>query len=46
MAVDKQKSTYRSRQVAGLLIVAAAVLAFALARANWHEIFPVGWWRF
>jgi hypothetical protein len=36
---------YRSRQVTGLLIVGSLVLAFALARANWHELFPVGWWR-
>jgi hypothetical protein len=36
---------YRSRQISGLLIVGAAILAWALSRAHWHEVFPVGWWH-
>ena len=36
---------YRSRQISGLLIVGGVMLAFALSRANWHELFPVGWWH-
>ncbi|MGI8771395.1 MAG: hypothetical protein ACR2JE_08150 [Acidobacteriaceae bacterium] len=33
------------RQVAGLLILAAVVLAVCLLRANPHDVFPPGWWR-
>jgi len=40
-----QREEYRSRQVAGLLIVAGAMLIFALFRANWLDLFPTGWWR-
>ncbi len=36
---------YRGRQVAGLLIVGGLLVTFALARANWHEVFPAGWWH-
>lgn len=43
--MTQREALYRSRQVTGLLIVAGAVLAFALARANWHALFPTGWWR-
>jgi len=35
----------RRRQVYGLLLIAAAILAIALLRANLHDIFPRGWWR-
>lgn len=35
----------RRRQVYGLLLVAAAILIFALLRANPHDVFPRGWWR-
>jgi hypothetical protein len=35
----------RRQQVIGILLVAAAILVFALLRANWHELFPQGWWR-
>jgi uncharacterized membrane protein YidH (DUF202 family) len=35
----------RRQQVIGILLVAAAILVFALARANWHDLFPQGWWR-
>jgi hypothetical protein len=36
----------RKRQVYGLLLIAAAILAVALLRANPHNVFPRGWWRF
>lgn len=36
----------RKRQVFGLLLIAAAILAVALFRANLHDLFPPGWWRF
>jgi hypothetical protein len=35
----------RRRQVFGLLLIAAAILAFALGRADLRGIFPQGWWR-
>jgi hypothetical protein len=35
----------RRQQVIGILLIAAAILAFALFRADWHEIFPPAWWR-
>jgi hypothetical protein len=35
----------RKRQVYGLLVVAAVILAIALLRANLHAVFPQGWWR-
>jgi hypothetical protein len=36
----------RKRQAFGLLLIAAAILVVALFRANLHNIFPPGWWRF
>jgi hypothetical protein len=36
----------RKRQAVGLLLIAAAILAVALLRANLHTLFPQGWWRF
>jgi hypothetical protein len=36
----------RRRQIAGLLLIAAAILLFALLRADRHNVFPHGWWRF
>jgi hypothetical protein len=36
---------YRKRQIFGLLIIAAAVLAIAFLRAPAHTIFPRGWWH-
>jgi len=36
----------RKRQIYGLLLIAAAILVIALLRANFHNIFPPGWWRF
>jgi hypothetical protein len=35
----------RRQQRIGILIVAAAILAFTLLRADWHNLFPQGWWR-
>jgi hypothetical protein len=35
----------RRNQVIGILLVAAAILVFTLLRANWHDLFPQGWWR-
>jgi hypothetical protein len=40
----------RQRQIAGLLLLALAVLIVAVARArlhhgSWGELFPHGWWR-
>jgi hypothetical protein len=40
----------RQRQIAGLLLLALAVLIAALVRArlhhgSWGELFPQGWWR-
>ena len=32
----------RRQQIIGILLVAAAILAFALFRANWHDLFPAG----
>ncbi len=39
------ESIYRARQVTGLLIIGGLLVAFGLARANWHEVFPTGWWH-
>ncbi|HZZ40219.1 MAG TPA: hypothetical protein VFE06_13880 [Acidobacteriaceae bacterium] len=35
----------RRQQAAGILILAALILGLTLLRANWHAIFPPGWWR-
>jgi hypothetical protein len=35
----------RRRQVFGILLIAAVILTFTLLRADWHGIFPHGWWR-
>jgi hypothetical protein len=34
------------RQITGLLVIAAVILAVALARSDMRSIFPAGWWRF
>ena len=39
------EAAYRGRQVSGLLLLGGIVLSAALLRANWHELFPVGWWH-
>jgi hypothetical protein len=36
----------RKKQAYGMLLIAAAILVVALARANLHDVFPHGWWRF
>lgn len=33
------------RQVLGIAILAAAILVFTLLRADLHNVFPPGWWR-
>jgi hypothetical protein len=35
----------RRRQIRGLLVLAAAAIAFAILRANPHHVFILGWWR-
>jgi hypothetical protein len=35
----------RRQQLIGILIIAAAILVFTLLRADWHNLFPQGWWR-
>jgi hypothetical protein len=35
----------RKRQLYGLLLIAAVILAIALLRADLHTVFPRGWWR-
>lgn len=45
MARDPAFATLRRRQIVGILLVALAILVFALLRAGWRGIFPPGWWR-
>jgi hypothetical protein len=35
----------RKRQIAGLLLLALAVLIVVLARSYHGDLFPRGWWR-
>jgi hypothetical protein len=35
----------RQRQIAGLLLLALAVLIVVLVRAHYGDLFPHGWWR-
>jgi hypothetical protein len=35
----------RKRQIAGLLLLALAVLIVVLVRAHHSDLFPRGWWR-
>ena len=35
----------RRQQIIGILLIVAAILAFTLYRADWHALFPQGWWR-
>lgn len=35
----------RRRQILGILLLAAVILLVTLLRADWHAIFPPGWWR-
>lgn len=40
-----QVRLYRRNQVFGLLIIAAAIVAWWLFQTNPSWIFPPGWWR-
>ena len=40
-----QVRLYRRNQVIGLLIIAAAIVAWWLFHTNPSWIFPPGWWR-
>lgn len=35
----------RQRQIAGLLLLALAILVVTLLRAHRGDLFPAGWWR-
>jgi hypothetical protein len=35
----------RARQIRGLVLLAVAVLVFAVLRAGVHRVFGPGWWR-
>jgi hypothetical protein len=41
----EQTRRYRRNQVFGLLLVAAAIVAWSLFHTNPGWIFPSGWWR-
>jgi hypothetical protein len=41
----KAREQLRRRQIYGLLLIAALILAIALLRADLHAVFPRGWWR-
>jgi len=41
----EQRRLYRRNQVFGLVIVAAAIVAWWLFHTNPKWIFPPGWWR-
>jgi hypothetical protein len=45
VAREEQTRRFRRNQVFGLLMIAAAILAWALFRTNPKWIFPPGWWR-
>ena len=42
----EEEALARRRQVWGLLLIAAFILALVLLRAPAHVLFPPGWWRF
>jgi len=42
---ERQTRLYRRNQVFGLLMLAAAIVVWALLHTNPAWIFPVGWWR-
>jgi ferric-dicitrate binding protein FerR (iron transport regulator) len=44
-AREEQARVFRRNQVFGLLIVAAAIVAWWLWHTNPKWIFPQGWWR-
>jgi hypothetical protein len=41
----EQTRIYRRNQILGLVLVAAAILAWGLFHTNPKWIFPQGWWR-
>jgi len=41
----EQYRIYRRNQIFGVLLVAAAILAYWLFHTNPSWIFPPGWWR-
>jgi hypothetical protein len=45
MADDARHVQLRQRQIAGLLLLALAVLIVTLLRARHGDLFPRGWWR-
>ncbi len=42
---DAAEHLVRRRQVRGLLLLALAVILFAILRAGVHRVFTAGWWR-
>jgi len=42
---DAAEHLVRRRQVRGLLLLALAVILFAILRAGVHRVFTTGWWR-
>ncbi|MFP5227622.1 MAG: hypothetical protein ACLGXA_08310 [Acidobacteriota bacterium] len=40
-----ERDQLRRRQVIGILLLVALIVAFSLLRARWHDVFPRGWWR-
>jgi hypothetical protein len=45
MADEPRDMQLRRRQIAGLLLLALAVLIVALMRAHHSDLLPRGWWR-
>ena len=42
---DEQRRVYRRNQAYGLLMVAAAIVAWWLVHTHPGWVFPPGWWR-
>jgi len=42
---DAAEHLVRRRQLRGLLLLALAVILFAILRAGVHRVFTAGWWR-
>ena len=40
-----QPPRVRRQQILGIVLIAVLILAFTLYRADWHNLFPRGWWR-
>ncbi len=45
MSGTPEPNRLRRQQILGILLVVVAILVFTLLRADWHNIFPPGWWR-